>query len=57
MPGETSRMEPTPDLGERSYRGSGKLTDMKAVIIRGDSSIGRPVALAFAREGAGVMLA
>jgi hypothetical protein len=46
-----------PDHGEESYRGSGRLTDKKTVITGGDSGIGRAVALAFAREGADVMIA
>lgn len=56
-PGTTSRMTPTPDHGERTYVGSGKLKDKIAVITGGDSGIGRAVALAYAREGADVMIA
>ena len=56
MPGRTDRMDPRPDHGEDSYRGSGKLEGMKAVITGADSGIGRAVALAFAREGADVLI-
>jgi len=55
-PGLESEMEPRPDYGERSYRGSGKLEGKAAVITGGDSGIGRAVALAFAREGADVLI-
>jgi NAD(P)-dependent dehydrogenase (short-subunit alcohol dehydrogenase family) len=57
MPGETQVMEPVPDHGERSYRGSGRLADKKAVITGADSGIGRAVAIAYAREGADVLIA
>ncbi|MET3889103.1 NAD(P)-dependent dehydrogenase (short-subunit alcohol dehydrogenase family) [Bosea sp. OAE506] len=56
MPGLTERMEPVPDHGETSYRGSGRLAGKKAVITGGDSGIGRAVALAYAREGADVLV-
>jgi len=49
-------MEPRPDHGETSYLGSGRLQDKKAVITGADSGIGRAVAIAFAREGADVLI-
>jgi NAD(P)-dependent dehydrogenase (short-subunit alcohol dehydrogenase family) len=55
-PGVQSQMTPTPDCGEETYQGSGKLTGKAAVITGGDSGIGRAVAIAFAREGADVLI-
>src|SRR5207344_554921 len=56
VPGIQSKMTPVPDCGEESYQGSGKLTGKVAVIIGGDSGIGRAVAIAYAREGADVLI-
>jgi NAD(P)-dependent dehydrogenase (short-subunit alcohol dehydrogenase family) len=57
VPGVQSVMDPVPDCGENSYRGSGRLAGKRAVITGGDSGIGRAVAIAFAREGADVLIA
>ncbi|MER7165376.1 SDR family oxidoreductase [Micromonospora sp. NPDC000207] len=54
-PGQTGKMPDTPDHGEQSYRGSGRLTGKRAVLTGGDSGIGRAVAIAYAREGADVL--
>jgi NAD(P)-dependent dehydrogenase (short-subunit alcohol dehydrogenase family) len=56
VPGVLGKMDPKPDHGEESYRGAGKLTGKAAVITGGDSGIGRAVAIAFAREGADVLI-
>lgn len=56
MPGKTGDMSPRPDHGESSYKGSGRLAGKRAVITGADSGIGRAVALAFAREGADIII-
>lgn len=55
-PGVTGQMNPKPDHGEESYRGSGRLSGKAAVITGADSGIGRAVAIAYAREGADVLV-
>lgn len=55
-PGDTRQMSPKPDHGEQSYRGSGRLAGKSAIITGSDSGIGRAVAIAFAREGADVLI-
>jgi NAD(P)-dependent dehydrogenase (short-subunit alcohol dehydrogenase family) len=56
VPGRTGAMDPKPDHGEESYRGCGKLEGKKTIVTGADSGIGRAVAIAFAREGADVLI-
>ncbi len=55
-PGTEQQMHPAPDHGETSYRGSGRLKGKAAVVTGADSGIGKAVAIAFAREGADVVI-
>jgi NAD(P)-dependent dehydrogenase (short-subunit alcohol dehydrogenase family) len=56
MPGDTEKMAPAPDHGETTYKGHGRLAGRSAIITGGDSGIGRAVAIAYAREGADVLI-
>jgi NAD(P)-dependent dehydrogenase (short-subunit alcohol dehydrogenase family) len=56
VPGTQSKMNPVPDCGETCYKGSGRMANKVALITGGDSGIGRAVAIAYAREGADVVI-
>ena len=56
MPGLAGKMNPKPDHGETSYKGSGRLAGRKALITGGDSGMGRAAAIAYAHEGADVAI-
>src|SRR5580765_3161684 len=55
-PGLAGKMDPRPDHGESSYKGSGRLVGRKALITGGDSGMGRAAAIAYSREGADVAI-
>ncbi|UPK66651.1 SDR family oxidoreductase [Chitinophaga filiformis] len=56
LPGSEQKMNPRPDHGENTYKGSGKLVGRKAIITGADSGIGKAIAIAYAREGADVLI-